>query len=139
MVPEFEQAAFEGEIGLYPTPVQTQFGYHVIEILNREERSFTPEEAMIEAGWYGRSELSDRFGALVAEVLFQIEVGQLSDPLPTEFGALIVELQERALRELDQAAQEAKRLQLFEQRIAEIQEEAVIENRWDPSMVPTGL
>lgn len=32
MVPEFEKAAFEGEIGRIIGPVQTQFGYHLIKV-----------------------------------------------------------------------------------------------------------
>ncbi len=32
MVPEFEKAAFEGEIGTIIGPVQTQFGYHLIKV-----------------------------------------------------------------------------------------------------------
>lgn len=31
MVPEFEQAAFENPIGALVGPVQTQFGYHIIQ------------------------------------------------------------------------------------------------------------
>lgn len=37
MVPEFDAAVFSGEIGTLIGPVQTQFGYHLIEILNRWE------------------------------------------------------------------------------------------------------
>ena len=32
MVPEFEEAAFGAEIGEIVGPVQSQFGYHVIEV-----------------------------------------------------------------------------------------------------------
>lgn len=38
MVKEFEQAAFEGEIGAVIGPVKTQFGYHLIKVESR-----TPE------------------------------------------------------------------------------------------------
>ena len=35
MVAEFDRVVFEGEIGKVHGPVQTQFGYHLIEILSR--------------------------------------------------------------------------------------------------------
>ena len=37
MVPEFDQVVFSGEVGKVLGPVQTQFGYHLIEITNRTE------------------------------------------------------------------------------------------------------
>ncbi len=44
MVAEFDQVVFSADIGLYPEPVKTQFGYHVIEILSRESRPMTGDE-----------------------------------------------------------------------------------------------
>ncbi|MCM8712138.1 peptidylprolyl isomerase [Clostridium sp. SYSU_GA19001] len=35
MVPEFEKAAFELEVGVVSEPVQTQFGYHLIKVENK--------------------------------------------------------------------------------------------------------
>jgi peptidyl-prolyl cis-trans isomerase C len=35
MVPEFEKAAFEGEKGKILGPVKTQFGYHLIKVLDK--------------------------------------------------------------------------------------------------------
>lgn len=136
MVPEFEQAAFEGEIGVYPTPVQTQFGFHVLEILAREDRAYTAEEAMTDAGWYGKSELAERFGGVFAEMLFNSEIGLLPDPAPTEFGVAIVEILERDVRPLDETDQETLRQNLFEQALQELRDQADIEDRWDSSMVP---
>ncbi|HKJ39970.1 MAG TPA: peptidylprolyl isomerase [Anaerolineales bacterium] len=37
MVPEFEEAAFSQEIGVVGEPVQSQFGYHIIQVLARQE------------------------------------------------------------------------------------------------------
>jgi peptidyl-prolyl cis-trans isomerase C len=37
MVPEFEAAAYALEIGQLSEPVQTQFGYHLIEVTEKEE------------------------------------------------------------------------------------------------------
>jgi hypothetical protein len=36
MVPEFDKVVFSGEIGQVYGPVQTQFGYHLVEITSRE-------------------------------------------------------------------------------------------------------
>jgi peptidyl-prolyl cis-trans isomerase C len=35
MVPEFDKVVFNDEVGKVHGPVQTQFGYHLIEITNR--------------------------------------------------------------------------------------------------------
>jgi len=37
MVKEFDEVVFSGEIGTVYGPVQTQFGYHLIEITHRTE------------------------------------------------------------------------------------------------------
>ena len=42
MVPEFEKAAFELEVGVISEPVQTQFGYHLIKVEEKEESSNRP-------------------------------------------------------------------------------------------------
>ena len=44
MVAEFEQAAFDGEIGQVIGPVQTQFGYHLIQVTEKNEATVTPYE-----------------------------------------------------------------------------------------------
>lgn len=37
MVPEFDRAVFEGEVGNVLGPVKTQFGYHLIEVTERKD------------------------------------------------------------------------------------------------------
>lgn len=44
MVTEFDDVVFKVPVGLYPDPVKTTFGYHVIEILSRESRPLTATE-----------------------------------------------------------------------------------------------
>ncbi len=53
MVPEFEEAAFNAEVGEVVGPVESQFGFHIIEVLGRNE----PELADVEDDI--RAELSD--------------------------------------------------------------------------------
>lgn len=42
MVPEFEKAAFELELGVVSEPVKTQFGYHIIEVQSKQQAETQP-------------------------------------------------------------------------------------------------
>jgi peptidyl-prolyl cis-trans isomerase C len=42
MVPAFEEAAFTQEIGTVGEVVETQFGYHLIKVIDRDEAGLTP-------------------------------------------------------------------------------------------------
>jgi parvulin-like peptidyl-prolyl isomerase len=44
MVPEFEEAAFEAEVGEIVGPVESQFGFHVIEVTGRSEQALAEVE-----------------------------------------------------------------------------------------------
>jgi peptidyl-prolyl cis-trans isomerase C len=35
MVPEFDEAVFNGEVGALQGPIRTQFGYHLLEVTSR--------------------------------------------------------------------------------------------------------
>jgi len=37
MVPEFDQACFEGDLGTVQGPLQTQFGFHLVEVTSRTD------------------------------------------------------------------------------------------------------
>ncbi|MFC1684324.1 peptidylprolyl isomerase [Pseudomonadota bacterium] len=37
MVPEFDQVVFSAEVGKVQGPVQTQFGYHLLEVTSRAD------------------------------------------------------------------------------------------------------
>ena len=47
MVPEFEVAAFDAEIGQIVGPVKTQFGYHLIKVESKNEGSAVPFENVV--------------------------------------------------------------------------------------------
>lgn len=45
MVPEFEEAAFKGEVGkVYPELVKTQYGYHIIKVVDKMIKEGTKDE-----------------------------------------------------------------------------------------------
>jgi parvulin-like peptidyl-prolyl isomerase len=44
MVPEFENACFNGAIDVVQKPVKTQFGYHIIKVTGKSSRSFVIEK-----------------------------------------------------------------------------------------------
>ena len=48
MVPEFDQVAFEAEVGKVVGPVKTQFGYHLIKVEGRKEASVMAFDAVKE-------------------------------------------------------------------------------------------
>ena len=42
MVPEFEAAAFDMNVGEVSAPVKTQFGYHIIKVVDKKEEAIQP-------------------------------------------------------------------------------------------------
>ena len=57
MVPEFDTAVFEEPVGSLTEPVQTQFGFHVIEILDRTADSATARHILVPVELTDQSEL----------------------------------------------------------------------------------
>lgn len=44
MVPEFEEVAFKLKVGEISEPFQSQFGYHIVQVLGHEDRPLTAEQ-----------------------------------------------------------------------------------------------
>jgi len=139
MVPAFEQAAFESEIGLYPEPVETDFGFHIIEVLGHEDRPIDMDSELYEAGWFGKDQMAEQFGPLFAEMLFAAEIGLLPDPVPTTFGTAVVEVLDHQVRQLEEYERDNRRLEGLQSWLDEIREEGDIDVHWDESMIPTRL
>ena len=139
MVEAFEEAAFGGPIGLYPSPVETQFGFHVIEVLERGERPIDMAEAMVDMGWYGREQLAEQFGPLFAAIVFDAEIGLIAEPVPTEAGVAVVEVLEHQVRTLNESEREQRRAELFQQELDKIREGVEIRDLWKIDMVPKGM
>ena len=59
MVPAFEDAAFSLEIGQLSDPIQTDYGYHIIQVLGREVRTLTDEQLDTVKSYYFRKFIDD--------------------------------------------------------------------------------
>jgi parvulin-like peptidyl-prolyl isomerase len=90
-------------------------------------------------GWYAKPELVDQFGALFAEMVFESDVGLITEPVPTSFGVAVVEVLEREIRPLSEEDRTSRQGLAFQEWLDQVREEADIEDLWQPSMIPTAL
>lgn len=80
-VPDFAEAAFEAPIGEVTDPLQTEFGYHLILVVSREEPSLAELKA----------EMTDaRVGELVAAWILELVNGSEVDVDP-QYGTWVLE------------------------------------------------
>jgi parvulin-like peptidyl-prolyl isomerase len=69
-------------------------------------------------------------------MVFSSEIGLLTEPVPTEYGAAIVEILDRQVQVLDESEQAQRRTQIFQEQLDQIRAEAEIEDLWGMDMVP---
>lgn len=79
MVPEFEKAAFELNIGEISGPVQTQFGYHLIKVEEKKSASVKPLEEVKNsvANTLLQEKQSSKYAELVEELTNKYTVERL--------------------------------------------------------------
>ena len=71
MVPEFEQAAFEAEIGQVVGPVKTQFGFHLIKVESKNEGVVSPFEEVKES--VRKTLVQQKQGKLYSETIDELK------------------------------------------------------------------
>jgi parvulin-like peptidyl-prolyl isomerase len=77
-----------------------------------------------------------RFVAVVDEVVFSLPVGELSDPVESNFGWHVIEVLEREERELSPADYSQSQRQALSDWIAAERDAAEIEDFWSPEKAP---
>lgn len=85
MVKEFEDAAFNGQIGTLIGPVKTQFGYHLIEVLDKRAAGTQPFEEVREMI---RQRLSSEQTTQLAESRAKALAKKVADAKPKDADAL---------------------------------------------------
>lgn len=77
MVPEFDQACFEMEVGELRGPVKTQFGYHIIRLDSKTPAAQIPFERV-------KEEIRRRLIAEKQEAAYRSKINQLSILFPVD-------------------------------------------------------
>jgi peptidyl-prolyl cis-trans isomerase C len=75
-VPEFEEAAFSQEIGKVGPVVETKFGYHIIEVLEKTEAGTTPFEDVKEdiISYLTRQSEQEAIGSYIDKLKGEVEI-----------------------------------------------------------------
>ncbi len=190
MVPEFEDAAFSLAVNEISQPVKTEFGFHIIQVEEKDEANdrvrarhilirvdTTPTEeavakakedalkkvqeakARIEAGEDFASvatEVSEdpvsaekggdlgwiaadntRYPAEVVSKAFELEPGQLSDPIQTDRGVYLILVEEKDPQHpVDDNELQSRRQQAFDDWLQAQKDAADIQRNWSLDLVP---
>ncbi len=81
-VPEFDEAAFSLEVGAMSAPIKTNFGYHILEVLERDDERPKEEAAL-------QQEYSQAFQTWLQEQVLSLNIDRpdnLSGRLPRNLG-----------------------------------------------------
>lgn len=77
IVPQFEKAIFDTEVGeIYPEPVRTNFGYHIIKVTARQERRYQLRARHIMAAHGTTPEDTAAAIAKIGEVIIKLNAGE---------------------------------------------------------------
>ena len=77
MVPEFDEAVFSMEVGTISAPVKTQFGYHLIKLISKQEASAYEFEEI-------KAQLTDMVNQEKKQSAFQSKINQLKILYPVD-------------------------------------------------------
>jgi parvulin-like peptidyl-prolyl isomerase len=78
----------------------------------------------------------DRFVSTVDEVVFSLPLGQISEPVESQFGWHVIEVLERGERELSPADYSQAQRAALSEWIANAREAAEIQDLWSPEKAP---
>jgi peptidyl-prolyl cis-trans isomerase C len=71
LIPAVEEAVFNQQVGTYTEIIESEIGYHIVLVINREERSLTPDARLTLARQALSAWLEDRHAASTIEVLIK--------------------------------------------------------------------
>lgn len=77
MVPEFDEAVFSMEVGSVSAPVKTQFGYHLIKLISKQEASTYVYDEI-------KAQLADMVNQEKKQAAFQSKINQLKILYPVD-------------------------------------------------------
>lgn len=77
------------------------------------------------------------FVAPVDEAVFSLPIGEVSEPVESQFGWHVVEVLKREVRELSPTEYQRSQLQAFDQWLSDVRSAATIEDFWTPDKAPS--